>query len=237
MLRTQYEKEVAQSHVTTQTKFNYAWGLVKSPIREHQAEGVQLLAGYVAGLYPRLVFVSSHTPPFLLADIYRSEPTRRRECLYYLALGHYKMGNFDEAKSFNCESHRSHPLRVNNRTTARSTSFRAGTNQLAGTVSRHTHRQGSQAWYVPSPSPFMTPCGKLAESQHRGIHRHGHCWWCCGRWHALHSRFGPSCHAQVIHSRYALLTYRMLACCSPLSRRQLSTYHRRFPLYPNAIIS
>ncbi|KAH9962036.1 mitochondrial fission 1 protein [Russula compacta] len=78
VLRSQYEKEVAQSHVTAQTKFNYAWGLVKSPIREHQAEGVQLLA-----------------------DIYRSEPTRRRECLYYLALGHYKIGNFDEAKSFN----------------------------------------------------------------------------------------------------------------------------------------
>ncbi|KAI9509120.1 hypothetical protein F5148DRAFT_1189857 [Russula earlei] len=78
VLRTQYEKEVAQSHVTTQTKFNYAWGLVKSPIREHQAEGVQLLA-----------------------DLYRSEPTRRRECLYYLALGHYKMGNLAEAKSFN----------------------------------------------------------------------------------------------------------------------------------------
>ncbi|KAH9166725.1 hypothetical protein EDB89DRAFT_2002022 [Lactarius sanguifluus] len=67
----QYEKELAQSHVTTQTQFNYAWGL-------HQVEGVQLLA-----------------------DIYRSEPKRRRECLYYLALGHYKMGNFDEAKSFN----------------------------------------------------------------------------------------------------------------------------------------
>jgi len=78
VLRTQYEREVAQSHVTTQTKFNYAWGLVKSPVREHQAEGVQLLA-----------------------DIYRSEPTRRRECLYYLGLGHYKMGNFDQAKSFN----------------------------------------------------------------------------------------------------------------------------------------
>ena len=25
--------------------------------------------------------------------------------MYYLALGHYKMGNYDEAKSFNCESH------------------------------------------------------------------------------------------------------------------------------------
>ncbi|KAI0297446.1 mitochondrial fission 1 protein [Multifurca ochricompacta] len=78
VLRTQYEKELAQSHVTTQTMFNYAWGLVKSPVREDQLQGVQLLA-----------------------EIYRSEPKRRRECLYYLALGHYKMGNFDEAKSFN----------------------------------------------------------------------------------------------------------------------------------------
>lgn len=34
-------------------------------------------------------------------DIYRAEPSRRRECLYYLALGHYKMGNYEEAKNFN----------------------------------------------------------------------------------------------------------------------------------------
>lgn len=99
------------------------------------------------------------------------------------------------------------PLRVSNRATARSTSFRAGTNELAGTVSRRSHREGSQTWFVLSPSLFMTPCGKLAESQHRRVYRHGHYWWCCGRWHALNSRFGPSCHAQVIHSRYALLTH------------------------------
>jgi hypothetical protein len=36
---------MAQSHVTVQTKFNYAWGLVKSPMREHQVEGVRLLQG------------------------------------------------------------------------------------------------------------------------------------------------------------------------------------------------
>jgi fission 1 protein len=49
-----------QSHVTTQTKFNYAWGLVKSPVREHQAEGVQLLAG---GGFPRRIriFARSHS--------------------------------------------------------------------------------------------------------------------------------------------------------------------------------
>lgn len=34
-------------------------------------------------------------------EIYRAEPARRRECLYYLALGHYKMGNYDEASKFN----------------------------------------------------------------------------------------------------------------------------------------
>lgn len=45
MLRLQYQKELAQSHVTVQTKFNYAWGLVKSPVREHQVEGVRLLQG------------------------------------------------------------------------------------------------------------------------------------------------------------------------------------------------
>ncbi|KAF4569823.1 mitochondrial membrane protein [Pleurotus pulmonarius] len=78
VLRTQYEKELAQQHVTVQTKFNFAWGLVKSPRQGDNVEGVRLLQ-----------------------DIYRAEPTRRRECLYYLALGHYKMGNFQEAKRFN----------------------------------------------------------------------------------------------------------------------------------------
>jgi len=78
VLRLQYQKESLQSHVTVQTKFNYAWGLIKSPTRENQVEGVGLLQ-----------------------DLYRNEPTRRRECLYYLALGHYKMGNLEEARKFN----------------------------------------------------------------------------------------------------------------------------------------
>jgi fission 1 protein len=78
VLRLQYQKEVSQAHASIQTKFNYAWGLVKSPIRADQVEGVRLLQ-----------------------DIYRAEPTRRRECIYYLALGHYKMANYDEAKKFN----------------------------------------------------------------------------------------------------------------------------------------
>ncbi|KAH8116282.1 mitochondrial fission 1 protein [Phellopilus nigrolimitatus] len=78
VLKLQYEKEVDAGHVTVQSKFNFAWGLVKSPRREHQVQGVKLLQ-----------------------DIYREEPARRRECLYYLALGQYKMGNYEEAKRFN----------------------------------------------------------------------------------------------------------------------------------------
>ncbi|KAJ3561449.1 hypothetical protein NP233_g10189 [Leucocoprinus birnbaumii] len=78
VLRRQYQKELSAAHITTQTKFNYAWGLVKSPVHDYQVEGVRLLQ-----------------------EIFRAEPTRRRECLYYLALGYYKMGNYDEANRFN----------------------------------------------------------------------------------------------------------------------------------------
>jgi hypothetical protein len=57
VLRLQYEKELSQAHVTVQTKFNYAWGLVKSPIRDHQVEGVRLLQGKY--IYTPLYLTSS----------------------------------------------------------------------------------------------------------------------------------------------------------------------------------
>jgi len=78
VLRLQYQKELSQGHVTVQSKFNYAWGLVKSLQRRDQEEGVKLFQ-----------------------DIYRAEPQRRRECLYYLALGYYKLGDYEAAKRFN----------------------------------------------------------------------------------------------------------------------------------------
>jgi fission 1 protein len=34
------------------------------------------------------------------SDIYESDASRRRECLYYLALGHYKLKNYTESKKF-----------------------------------------------------------------------------------------------------------------------------------------
>ena len=76
VLRAQYEKE--GDYVGTQTKFNYAWGLIKSSQRGEQQLGVQLLS-----------------------DIFKTEPGRRRECLYYLALGNYKLGNYAEARRYN----------------------------------------------------------------------------------------------------------------------------------------
>ncbi|MCJ1282255.1 hypothetical protein MMC26_001578 [Xylographa opegraphella] len=76
VLREQYEKE--GDFVGVQTKFNYAWGLIKSNNRGEQQEGVRLLS-----------------------EIYRNAPERRRECLYYLALGNFKLGNYAEARRYN----------------------------------------------------------------------------------------------------------------------------------------
>ncbi|KAF2161053.1 hypothetical protein M409DRAFT_28657 [Zasmidium cellare ATCC 36951] len=76
VLRSQYEKE--GEYVSLQTKFNFAWGLIKSSSRDDQQEGVRLLS-----------------------DIFRASPDRRRECLYYLALGNYKLGNYAEARRYN----------------------------------------------------------------------------------------------------------------------------------------
>lgn len=37
----------------------------------------------------------------LLSEIFRTCPERRRECLYYLALGHFKLGSYAEARRYN----------------------------------------------------------------------------------------------------------------------------------------
>lgn len=78
VLRIQHDKEVQAGHTSVQTKFNLGWGLVKSKKRDEVMEGISLLSG-----------------------IYKQEPFRRRECLYYLALGHYKVSNYQDAKKLN----------------------------------------------------------------------------------------------------------------------------------------
>lgn len=53
-----------------------------------------------------------------MVDIYREVPDRRRECLFYLALGHFKLGNYNDARKFNeallefePNNHQAHALR------------------------------------------------------------------------------------------------------------------------------
>ncbi|KAG0319380.1 mitochondrial membrane protein [Linnemannia gamsii] len=93
VLKKQYIRE--GEYVTEQTRFNYSWGLIKSKNRREQTQGV-----------------------LLLTDIYREVPDRRRECLFYLALGHFKLGNYNDARKFNealleyePNNHQAHALR------------------------------------------------------------------------------------------------------------------------------
>lgn len=63
---------------TTHTNLRTQQGLVKSTRRDDQQLGV-----------------------VLLSEIFRTSPERRRECLYYLALGNFKLGNYAEARRYN----------------------------------------------------------------------------------------------------------------------------------------
>ncbi len=60
------------------TRLTPLQGLIKSSSRPDQQEGVRLLS-----------------------EIFRNSRERRRECLYYLALGNYKLGNYAEARRYN----------------------------------------------------------------------------------------------------------------------------------------
>ncbi|KAL1923671.1 uncharacterized protein VTP21DRAFT_8651 [Calcarisporiella thermophila] len=75
VLRKQFHRE--GENVTLTTKFNLAWGLIKSRRSNDQREGMELMR-----------------------DIYDNDPQRRRECIYYLAVGHYKLGEYSEARHF-----------------------------------------------------------------------------------------------------------------------------------------
>lgn len=45
VLESQYQKELASGHASTQSRFNLAWGLVKSRNRDEMARGIGLLTG------------------------------------------------------------------------------------------------------------------------------------------------------------------------------------------------
>ena len=65
-------------HALPQAHTDLSQGLIKSNSRPDQQEGVRLLS-----------------------EIFRNSRERRRECLYYLALGNYKLGNYAEARRYN----------------------------------------------------------------------------------------------------------------------------------------
>lgn len=75
ILKKQLESE--QPKPSPQSQFNYAWGLIKSSGHKNQQQGIQILL-----------------------ELYRDEPSMRRECLYYLSMGSYKVGDYSNARRY-----------------------------------------------------------------------------------------------------------------------------------------
>lgn len=63
--------------MSLQTRFNYAWGLIKSNAVNDQQLGVKILA-----------------------DLFKDAPERRRECLYYLSIGCFKLNDYSNARKY-----------------------------------------------------------------------------------------------------------------------------------------
>lgn len=74
-LLQQYQDELPE--VSVQTMFNLAWGLIKCNAAAEQKKGLDLLV-----------------------KIYSDSPSRRRECLFYLSLGSYKLGDYTAARRY-----------------------------------------------------------------------------------------------------------------------------------------
>lgn len=95
--------------VGVQTKFNYAW-VCPSP---HLSQTVliptihfvlltfRFSSKYTQGLIKSTRRDDQQLGVILFSEIFRTCPERRRECLYYLALGNFKLGNYAEARRYN----------------------------------------------------------------------------------------------------------------------------------------
>ncbi|EHK43543.1 mitochondria fission 1 protein [Trichoderma atroviride IMI 206040] len=99
VLRAQFEKEGEM--VGVQTKFNYAWVCLIPPPSIIARILLTLLSSKTQGLVKSNNRNDQQLGVRLLSDIFRVSPERRRECLYYLALGNYKLGNYGEARRYN----------------------------------------------------------------------------------------------------------------------------------------
>ena len=95
VLRAQYEKEDVM--VGVQTKFNYAW----VSLRSRPCKVSSFCSIDIQGLVKSNTRADQHLGVMLLSEIFRTSPERRRECLYYLALGNYKLGNYAQARRYN----------------------------------------------------------------------------------------------------------------------------------------
>ena len=72
-----FSSSSSSNSVNFQLKFNYSFALIKSTQKTDQKKGVNLLR-----------------------EIYLDVPQKRKECLYYLGLGEFKLGNLKEAKNY-----------------------------------------------------------------------------------------------------------------------------------------
>lgn len=75
VLRNQLDSE--QPNPSPQSEFNYGWALLKSVHHRQQQQGIEILA-----------------------HLYRDVPELRRDSLYYLALGSYKVGEYANARRY-----------------------------------------------------------------------------------------------------------------------------------------
>ncbi|KAJ1667101.1 mitochondrial membrane protein [Coemansia sp. RSA 1646] len=73
VLQRHFERE--HPNVRVQTRFNYAWGLTKGNKKQQQKHGIEMMH-----------------------EIYDKYPERRRECMYYLAMGYYRTGEYNNAR-------------------------------------------------------------------------------------------------------------------------------------------
>lgn len=75
ILEAQVESE--QPVATVQSQFNFGWGLMKSKDEEDVKQGINMVT-----------------------DIFKTVPTRRIECVYYLSLACYKIKEYREATRY-----------------------------------------------------------------------------------------------------------------------------------------
>lgn len=74
ILSRQYSNE---RYPSVQTRFNYAWGLVKCKDKSDIRRGITLLQ-----------------------EVFKDTPERRRECLYYLSVAHLKLTEYGTARRY-----------------------------------------------------------------------------------------------------------------------------------------